>query len=67
VFGKHTLPEIDLEGVSRMNSVFLGHTNIMLKESVYMKCAFVCVCVSQGGVIPLESHLGVCGAGEYPV
>lgn len=38
MFGKHTLPEIELEGVSKRNIVFLGHTKILLEESV---CAWM--------------------------
>lgn len=41
VFGKHTFPEIDLEGISKKNIVILGHSNILPKE---------CVCVLMSGV-----------------
>lgn len=34
VFGKHTFPEIEFEGVSKRNIVFLGHTNFLLEESI---------------------------------
>lgn len=72
VFGKHTLPEIELECVSKRNIVFLSDTNILLQESVSVRaCVWVhvrvCVSVCQGSVIPLESQWGGCEALEHPV